>query len=453
MAEKKVVSRSQFVDAGKVGKTGDAGTTHIYQGTVEAEWQCNSCGRTAIPGSQKICPACQHPKDASEVYQSPSHNSPFLSQTELKERGVDVKLHLSDESCQFCGSKLKPGTTICPNCRAVVQDVGYTNRICPACGHESREANCPRCQTATVAKIAMVTQPVVTPKPLSLPMNWLKPLLANRILLVGIAASLSVFLCLCSLWVGRSFFDTPSVAGVLMGMPAKSQRMTVSQLEWERVVEIEAYQYNSHSDWIVPAGADLLSEEQRVHHYNSVLLGYEQACNWQWQQTGSSQECGYEQSCSSVSVYDHTESICYDDGTCDNEDVYRTEQQCSQEYVCEDVPQYGNVQVCQDVPKYEGQPIYQSWYTYSLWEWVTIQPAKANGTGSERFWPEVVLAENQREKANGRVERCLVRFSNNLPYVLPCEQLNLYPVGSAWDVRHNGVTISQIAQAKQSINR
>lgn len=446
MAEKKVVSRSEFVDPNKLDKKADAGTHRTYQGTVEAEWQCNSCGHTAIPGSVKICPACQHPKDASESYHAPAQNTPFLTESELKKRGIDPQQHLSDESCQFCGAKLKPGTAICPNCRAVVGDVGYTQRVCPACGRETNEPNCPSCQMATILKTAAIP-PSKAAAPTPLP-QWLQKLISNQFQFAGIVASLLIFCCLGVGLALRSIGEGGQ-AGRFGAMPAKSERLTVTQIEWERTVEIEEYQYNTYSDWTVPADADLLSEEQQIHHYNSVLVGYQQSCSWQWQQIGTTEQCGYEDSCSSISIYDHTETICYDDGSCDYEDVYRSEQQCTQNYVCNSVPEYGNVQLCQDVPQYEEQPVYQTWYTYSLWEWALIQPAQATGNDLNLVWPQFVLAENQREKANGKTEHCAVYFSNGLPYSLPCDQLALYSVGSLWDVQDNGRAITQVTRTKE----
>ncbi len=71
MAKKQVVSTSRRVDASKAGQQATPGTEPKYVGTFESEWTCSSCGRTAIPGSVKVCPSCAHPKDASETYQEP----------------------------------------------------------------------------------------------------------------------------------------------------------------------------------------------------------------------------------------------------------------------------------------------------------------------------------------------------------------------------------------------
>ena len=173
--------------------------------------------------------------------------------------------------------------------------------------------------------------------------------------------------------------------------------------------------------WTLPAGADLISQEERIASYNQV-------------QVGTEEKCGYEESCTTESVYDHTERTCYDDGTCDEHDVYRDERTCTNEYVCN------------NVPVYESVPVYQTWYTYKIWEWVNIQPAVAQGTDAEIYWPKVQLADNQREGA--RAESCTVTFTNDkgneYPYHPICADLHRYRRGSRWAIKRNAYEILEV---------
>jgi len=189
---------------------------------------------------------------------------------------------------------------------------------------------------------------------------------------------------------------------------------TVTDIAWERSIALQEYRYIEREGWSLPAEADLINQETRVYGYDQVRVGTEE-------------ECGYEESCTTESVYDHTESTCYDDGTCDEYDVYRDERTCTNEYVCE------------EVPTYESVPIYQTWYVYNTWEWVDIEPAVARGSDTNIYWPEMPTRDNQVESR--RTETCTVTFTNakgdRFTYKPSCDELYQYPRGSRWNIKRN----------------
>lgn len=434
MAKKQVVSTSRRVDASKVGQQGQQGSEKQYVGTFEAEWKCSSCGRTPIPGSVKVCPSCAHPKDASETYQEPGARGRYLATSELAERGVDPAQHLSDETCEYCGGKIKPGTQVCPHCNANLVDVGYTSRQCPNCQLETNEMTCPACGTTTEVKgqkpLAAAPKPV--PRPASNRAFMGIGLGAVGVLLVCIFCSVAVF---ALLWAT----DQP-------------EQVTVTDVYWKRTILLEEYKYNERGDWTLPPAADLIGEEEQIHHYNDVLTGYVEQCHMESQLAGYRQECGYEQSCESVSVYDYTETVCYDDGTCDDHDVYRTEQQCSDEYVCEDVPNYQDVQVCQDVPQYIQEPVYQTYYTFNIWEWVPTDPVVAEGHNLSPVWPDIPQSDSIREQNNSHSETCTITLTgeeeNTYSYDVPCTEFGRYERGTRWE-RENSGTLTPVEANEQ----
>lgn len=434
MAKKQVVSTSRRVDASKAGQQAVPGTEPKYVGTFESEWTCSSCGRTAIPGSVKVCPSCAHPKDASETYQEPGQRGRYLNQSELAERGVDPTQHLSDETCEYCGGKIKPGTPICPHCNANLVDVGYTSRQCPNCQQETNEMSCPACGTATAVKgpkpVAAAAKPISRPAP--------------RSAFMGIGLGVVAILLLCGFCVIAGF--------ALLWATDQPEPVTVTDVYWKRTVLLEEYKYNERGDWTLPATANLISTEEKIHHYNDVLTGYVEQCHMESQLAGYREACGYEQSCQSVSVYDYTETVCYDDGTCDDHDVYRTEQQCSDEYVCEDVPNYQDVQVCQDVPQYIQEPVYQPWYTFNIWEWVVTEPMVAEGHNLSPVWPDVPQSDTIREQTNGRMETCTLTLSgeeeNSYTYDIPCTEFGRYERGTRWERDYSG-TLTPVEASEQ----
>jgi hypothetical protein len=419
MTKKRVVSQSTYVDPSKVGQRKSAGTRKVYRGTLEAQWTCNSCGRTGIPGRAKRCPSCGNPKDTSEEYEAPTTPGKYLTPEALKAMGVDPTLHLSDEKCDYCGATLKPGAQKCPNCGAALRDVGYTTHVCPACERESNEEKCPNCGSPTEEKLVAHRQakppkpPSIQRQSLSLPpfLNKLIAILKQPKYLVPTLIILSLMCCGICLAIYASISRTDTA--------------TVTDIAWERTIAIEEHQYNEHGDWTLPPGADLHSQEERIHHYDKVQIGTEK-------------DCGYEETCETESVYDHTERTCYDDGTCDEHDVYRDESNCTNEYVCD------------EVPIYEDVPVVQTWYAYSVWEWVNVRQAVARGSDADVHWPEVELGNNQRE--GERSERCVVTLTNkkrnSYPFSPPCSELSRYPRGSEWQIKRNSTKVLEVQPQK-----
>jgi len=396
MVKKRIVSQSTYVDPSKAGQKKAAGTRKVYRGTLEAQWECNACGRTGIPGRLKRCPGCGRPKTAGEEYEAPAGKAAYLSAEELKEMGVDPTLHLSDEECDFCGSKLKPGTQRCLSCGAALGDVGYTTHTCPACGRESNAEQCPACGAPTEEKLVAHRYAEPPPKQES----KRTPFWRQRQFFIP-AFIIFTLTCLCACFA-------------IFSNIRRMETATVTDIAWERTIAIEEHQYVERGDWSLPANTDLVSQEERISGYNQVQIGNEE-------------RCGYEESCTTISVYSHTERTCYDDGTCDDHDVYRDERQCTSKYVCNQVPIYENV------------PIYRTWYVYNAWEWVTIRSAVARGSTIDIYWPEVRLEDNQRE--GKRSERCTVTFTNTkgnaYPYRPPCAELRQYPLRSRWNIKRN----------------
>ncbi len=406
MAKKQIVSQSSYVDSGKEDKKAQAGTDRVYQGTFEAQWTCTSCGTTGIPGRKKLCPSCGNPKGEDEVYEASAGAAKYLSPEELKTLGVDPNQHLSDEKCNYCDAKLQPGTQKCPNCGAVLGDVGYTTRHCPACGRESNAEKCPNCGSPTEEKL-VAHREAEPPPPAAAPIPFYK----RREFIIPTAIVL-MLLCLV-------------VCLTLCVARTRNETATVGALSWERTIAIEEHQYNRHEDWNPPAGADIKSREERISRYDQV-------------QVGTKEECGYEEECETESVYDHTEKTCYDDGTCDEEDVYRDEQKCHDEYVCEDVPEY------------ESVPRYETWYVYEVWEWVKVDEEVARGADNEPVWPEVALGNDRRE--GERSEHCEVTFTtdkgDSYPYVLPCSEIRQFKRGAQWEIKHDSTRVLEVGSGE-----
>jgi len=353
---------------------------------------------------------------------TPAGKQDYLSKQALEELGVDPEQHLSDETCRYCQAKIKPGTQVCPNCGASLVDTGYSTRRCPACERETNEALCPSCGAQTVPR----QQP-----------GGLDQKKISTAKTIGAAAIVGILglVALC-------------MAGLVWLLVPKQKAATVTAVSWTRTMEMEHYEYNRHEGWELPPAADLAGSTTAVHHYDQQLTGYETVCSWEQQVSGYNQVCSSEQVCETISVYDYTETICYDDGTCDDIDHYRDSSECHDETVCRDEPQYQQVEVCSEVPQYVDIPVEQVYYTYDIWEWVQAQPLSRHGSDTTPLWPDVPADELVREAANGRSEECSVILQTVrdklVTYGPPCSELWQYEVGTEWKVKTLGSSVTDI---------
>lgn len=427
--QKKVVSKSRFVDPDKVGRRTSANISREHAGTVEAEWKCSSCGTDQIPGFKKVCPECGNPKGSDETYQPPNwRTARLLSAKELAEAGVDED-HSSDQQCGYCGGFSKPGTKSCPYCSANLTDVARTCRKCPNCQHETNDVTCSHCGETTVPKDPKVVEMIKSAMP-SLSFD---------------SGGFDLTRLFNFWWVPVALAVIGLIAFLLW--PRQAQ-VSVTDAWWVYTVNLQEYQYNPHEGWNLPAGADKTDEETRIHHYDTIIDGYHQECHDEYEVVGYETVTDTEQVCESV--YSHTDVTCYDDGSCDYDDVYETE--CHSEPVSRQEPVYDYVEYCEQVADTHEEPRYAQYYFYMIWEWVGITPAVSSRHDFAPYWPtDYVIDETHREA--GRLEEYHITLTTedgeDTFSLTPNSfaEYNLYQIGSQWLITHSGSIITEILPA------
>jgi hypothetical protein len=137
--------------------------------------------------------------------------------------------------------------------------------------------------------------------------------------------------------------------------------------------------------WSLPAGAQLLSEESRVHHRRTVVDRVDVICQ-DVQKTRSvyshtDSVCGDEFSHYSPKeeVYSHTDEVCYSNGKCVKDDVYKkVGGKAIYHWVCHQHPRYKNVHylenVCKNHPITHEEDVFQPHYSYNILRWVDTAP-------------------------------------------------------------------------------
>jgi len=176
-----------------------------------------------------------------------------------------------------------------------------------------------------------------------------------------------------------------AIIGIFMWMNGSKTAgdLKVTALNWVRNINVEENREFSESGWELPAGAEKTGTRREIHHYDQVLDHYETVKVPHTRQ-----------------VYDHDEYTLEDNGNGTfskvPHPVYRTEQY----YETEKQPVYKQV------------ARYATKYYYNIMRWVSSRDVTASGEDHQAEWPEVTLAENEREGQRSEVYRFTVEHLN-----------------------------------------
>ncbi len=307
---------------------------------VMGYWDCPVCGSKGIAGNVMNCPSCGRARGDVQFYMK---NVAEGESREENERG-DIE-YLSEEQAKYVS---KNPDWYCSFCNSLNSDNAET---CSNCGasRENSEANyfemLKKKQEREAAELAArPASPAARTAPSSK-----KPLL---IILAILAVIVGVF--------------------VYLNGNKTSSDLKVSSVGWTRIINIEANKQYSESDWNLPDGAELVNQKQEIHHYDSVLDHYE------------SREVQR-----SRQVVDHYETYyTYKDrGNGTFEEISHERPVYTTEYYTETVRE----------PVYVQVPRYATKYYYTIWRWKPERDAEASGEDHNAAWPELNLAENERE--------------------------------------------------------
>ena len=169
---------------------------------------------------------------------------------------------------------------------------------------------------------------------------------------------------------------------------ATQSNLQITCLNWTRTIEIEQYQQLSESGWILPAGAEVTSRKQEIHHYDTVLDHYETV------QVQRSRE-----------VLDHYDtSYTYRDmGDGHFEEVEHSTPVYRTEYYMDTEQQ----------PVYVQVPRFQTMFYYTIWRWKVVREETSSGNAHNAAWPELNLASDEREGTHREAYRFTVENTKN----------------------------------------
>lgn len=343
-------------------------------GYVQLVWRCPNCSQ-ANPGPQKTCATCGAPQPEGVAFENAPQGELLTDQaaSEKVKKGAD--LH-----CPYCGTRNPADAKICSQCngdltggkqRQAGNVVGAFNPepagsvTCPTCGTSNPSGNtrCSSCNGPLLPPPAQAAQPV--------PPASVTPASPRR--KVGLAILLILLGLVC-------------VAAIIFLTRTSEITGTVTDLAWNRTLEIEQLQPVSRSDWkeSIPADAQVGSCEQRLNR------------------TQDQPEGNFKEVCGTPYTVDT--------GT-------------------------GLGEVVQDC-QYE---IYMDYCSYTAQDWVVVNTVEQTGQGNQPYWPDPSLTSTQRQ--GGRSETYTITFDTEKgPMDYSTHELvvyNNFSLGSTWILEIN----------------
>lgn len=214
------------------------------------------------------------------------------------------------------------------------------------------------------------------------------------------------------------------ICGIVFLFIPKEKEITVSNVSWERSINVERYQTVKESDWNLPVGARLLYTKEEFSHYDKVIDHYETKTRMVEKES----LVGYEEYV--VSVKDlgngHFEEVT------DERPVYK---------------KYYETETYQE-PVYREVKVNKTKYYYEIDKWLYERTEKANGTNRETYWPDVVLAEDER--VSSKSERYYLEGTDKkgepVYYWMPYEQWVDVKIGKMVKLKVNGFGYAEFAE-------
>ena len=319
---------------------------------VVGRWDCSYCGTKGIRGSERECPNCGRPRgeDVKFYVDDPKDYVPEDEATKISKE--------PDWMCEFCGSYNSAKLTKCMSCGA---ERGKSKDY-----FQVQEAN-----REKESGKAETTENEFEPKPEKVEsyQNFENPqedysqhdfssynlaniFLNKKVIAIVLAVLLSI--------IGVIFLFTP-----------KEVNMQITDFSWSRSISIEQNRTFHESDWSVPAGGRVTSQQMEFHHYQSVLDHYETRTR----EVARERLSHYEYSTTLIDMgngYFEEETI----STPVYETYYETE-----EY---------------QEPIYRDEPVYAMKYYYDIDRYVYERPVNTSGNDKEPYWGEVKLNYDER---------------------------------------------------------
>ena len=422
---------------------------------VMGYWDCPYCGSTGIEGTTYDCPNCGHQRGKDEhVYLSKSKITYKPGKHVKDAKYIDnYKFEGVDWYCEYCNALNSAKCTTCENCNSprskssktafdFEKDVKKTplpdpTRFmweCPSCKtlNDEKHTHCKSCGTEKMilkkqvdtikssvnkkdiaedlTKISYVNPTpkeesksveksyeevsdkrfieksfIKQPRNFSFNFDFIGKFF-NSDAFKAILAMIAIIL------VG--FF---AVKGIIYLLTPHPKTLEVTDMKWERIIDIESYETVREDGWSVPSGGRVQYTKKEVHHYDTVIDHYKTVSKSRVVPDGGHYETVTKtRTVQDGGHYDYNYSY-NGDGTYTEHSTwvpeYKTETYTEQKYVQDYKTEYYTEQE----PVYKDVPVYQTKYYYDIEKWIHKRYITTEGHDKDVYWGEVILASNERE--------------------------------------------------------
>lgn len=354
-------------------------------GYVELYWTCPNCSNENR-GSVRVCATCGSPQPDNVEFHQAARQELITDEEKLAQAKAGADIH-----CAYCGTRNPATATHCSQCKAELSEgvqrkagrvvgafkTGPAETVtCPHCGTKNPDVNltCANCggrlgtpQPSEQAAAEPAAKPQAKGK---LP-----------------AALIAIPMVLCAL------------AAVFLFLSNKTKTLTgtVTAVQWERSIPIEAFGPVEHQDWLAELPADA--------------------------EVGSCQ----------LEVY-----------SVESEPVPGAEEVCGTPYTVDKGSGFG--EVVQDCEYH----VYEDYCSYTVNEWQVVETAVLEGNDLNPVWPQPSLSSDERLGDEREESFACIFEANGESYTYTTEDSSLFQqcqIGSTWELEVN--TFGNVAGISQ----
>ena len=342
---------------------------------IEGLWDCSYCGTKGIGGSKRTCSNCGRSRDEGTTFYLPGQKR-YVSNDVVKK--VSRK---PDWLCDYCGQLSPDSATECISCGAsrTAENLDYFQNKAKREAEEKEKLerqSSARVNSYMYEDMSYERKSSITKKQLEEP--WERKVKERNSLVEEKSSSSKFFDSL------KSFNWTPVIAFVLIAALVvglvclfipKELELTITDIRWERNIDIEEYRTVEENDWYIPSGGRLLYTNREIHHWDQVFDHYET----KERQVPKER---YVRTETIVTGYRDLGNGYFEEIT-SSRDIYET---------------YYETETYQEAV-YRNEPVYQTKYYYEIERWKYDRTVTSQAADKYPEWPVLNLAENERESS------------------------------------------------------
>ena len=306
---------------------------------IEGFWDCKFCNTTGIRGGIRECPNCGKTRDENTTFYLNLEKKHYIPKEQEKNFNRNP-----DWVCQYCNQLNSDSDKVCISCGSsrTKQNLNYfenrNKKIEEKNEKLQQEENNSKEQNSIPDSFSTLSNFVF---------SKLYIIIIALVILLGIGGIIYLFI-------------------------PKEQELTITEMSWQRSIDIEKYQTVEESDWSLPSDAHLLYSQEELSHYEHVLDHYETKTR----QVARDRISGYEDY---VSGYRDLGNGYFEE-IISSRPIYET---------------YYETEIYQE-PVYRNEAIYRTKYYYEIDKWLYERSVKTNGVDKEPYWGNVTLYSDER---------------------------------------------------------